>query len=484
MIASTATIDAEGETPSKGSEPRISHAALLTAAQLCRALLRLSFVVVVARALGPNLFGTYALLLATVEMVAVASGTGYTDYLTREASTDEHLGWGLASQLISLRALCLVPLVSVALGVLVILRYPPFVIVAAAWFSISLLFRAVSEAVQGVLRGTEHYLAFLLIEVLIGLGLTTGAGYVLVRGGNLSAVVATEITASAAGACGAICAALKFRSHSRSHLHLRSLLKASLIFNLYAFVGNLYDRIDVILLSTLAGDYATGIYSAGYRPLGAVQLLPYGVLYSLLPSLTRTKCSGSDRARLEKTMGFLFSTALLIILVTMAFADRAIPALLGSRFSETAVALKILVWAVVFRYLNYALNIVFLSLRQERIFVLTSIVCLVINLCGNLLFIPVLGWRAAALLTIATEIALFAQNIFWLQRLSGTVPKPAGWLRTVLVFLVALGIFLLGKGLGYSMVVGGFCVIGFLLYFLLTGQIWQSKSVHHSVAEY
>ena len=71
----------------------------------------------------------------------------------------------------------------------------------------------------------------------------------------------------------------------------------------YAFIGNLYDRIDIVLLSRLAGNYATGVYSAAYRPLGTVQLVPYGVLYSLLPGLSRNAASGEDERRLERAMG-------------------------------------------------------------------------------------------------------------------------------------------------------------------------------------
>ena len=81
-------------------EPKLSHTVLLTSAPLARGLVRLLFVLVVARQLGPQQFGAYALLLAMVEMLAVASGTGYADYLTREAAKDARVGWGLGTQLI------------------------------------------------------------------------------------------------------------------------------------------------------------------------------------------------------------------------------------------------------------------------------------------------------------------------------------------------------------------------------------------------
>src|ERR1700688_4282865 len=106
------------------SEARISHAVLLTAAQVLRGLLRLFFVIAVARVLGPVRFGVYTLLLAMVEMLAVASGTGYIDYLTRESAKDERLGWGLAAQLIWLRLACIVPFRGVRLGIILLAPGP------------------------------------------------------------------------------------------------------------------------------------------------------------------------------------------------------------------------------------------------------------------------------------------------------------------------------------------------------------------------
>ena len=86
-----------------GIQPRFSHAVLLTSAQLARGLARLLFVLVVARSFAPKQFGVYALLLAVVEILAVASGSGYADYLTREAAQDARLGWGLGAQLTLMR---------------------------------------------------------------------------------------------------------------------------------------------------------------------------------------------------------------------------------------------------------------------------------------------------------------------------------------------------------------------------------------------
>ena len=454
-------------------EPKISHAVLLTSAQLSRGLARLGFVLVVARELGPRQFGVYALLLAIVEMQAVASGTGYSDYLTREAAKDARLGWGLGSQLIGLRLFCTIPLAAVGLGIRWVLGYSRVVLLAAACLSVSLAPRSVSEAVQGVLRGIGRYVPYLIIEFSFDLGLLSGAVFLLAKGGRLSAVIATEVLSATAAAVASIVFVLAFRTHERLRLNIKQLLQKSAIFNIYAFVGNLYDRLDVVLLSKLAGDYATGIYSAAYRPLGTVQLVPYGVLYSLLPALSLNAGGKEEGQRLERAMGFLLSAAFGVVLTTMVFAGPAVRFLLGQGYAESAVALKILIWAVILRYINYALGVRLLAGGHERVFVATSLFCLGVNLIGNLVLIPIYSWRAAAVMTIVTEITLLAQNVYWLRRTVGIILRPIGWVRSSLVFAGLLVVSLAGAKVVPPLWIGSACILCFFVYLHHAGMLGE-----------
>lgn len=451
------------------TEPRISHAVLLTSAQISRGFVRLFFILVVARQLGPQQFGVYALLIAVLEMLAVASGSGYTDYLTREAAKDARLGWGLGLQLTSLRLICLLPLAVAAEGVLWMLRYPPIVLLAVGWLSLSLAPRSLSESVQGVLRGIGRYAAYLAVELAFDLALIAAVIFLAVRGGGLATVITTEIIAASAAALTALPVALLFRTREVIRLNRKQLLEKSAVFNVYALVGNLYDRLDVVLLSRLAGDYATGIYNAAYRPLGTIQFLPYGVLYSLLPVLSQNPAGHDQQRRLEKAMGFLLSAAFAAVLATMVFAGPAVKLLLGAHYADSALALKILIWAVILRYVNYALNVRLLAGGHERVFVATSIVCLGVNLIGNVTLIPKYSWRAAAAVTIITEIALLTQNVYWIRRTARTIPTPAGWLRTSVVFALLMVASLAGARIAPPLLIGTACVLLFVGYLYRAG---------------
>jgi len=454
-----------------GIAPRISHAMILTGTRLVRGSGRLLFTLVVARMLGPRQFGVYALLFATVEMLAMASGSGYADYLTREAAKDARVGWGLGKQLTLLRLACVLPLVGAALGALWLLGYSRGVLAAAAWLSLSLAPRSTSEAVQGVLRGVGHYTADLVVELTFNLSLVGGALCILVRRAGLHGAIVTEVIAATAAAVMSVVFVLLLRTRERIGLSRKQLFQKSVIFNIYGFAANLYDRLDVVLLSKLAGDYATGVYGAAYRPLGALQLVPYGVLYSLLPALSRNAGGVKELQRLERAMGFLLSAAFAVVLATMVFASPALRLLLGQSYAESAVALKILIWAVILRYLNAALGVRLLAGGNERVFVATTLGCLGVNVFGNLLLIPIYSWRAAAVLTIVTEFALLAQYIYWLRRTVGVIPKPMGWVRSSLVFAGLLIASLAGARVAPPLMIGSACVLFFVAYLYQTGMV-------------
>jgi O-antigen/teichoic acid export membrane protein len=475
--------EVRAQTNSAALEPKIFHAVLLTSAQLSRGLARLVFVVVVARVLGPERFGVYALLLAMVEMLAVASGSGYIDYLTREAAKDERLGWGLSAQLTWLRAAYAIPFTGAGLGILWFCGYSRLVLMGTACMSLTLIPRSLSEGIQGVLRGTGRQLEFFIVELAFALTLATSAVILLVRGGGLAAAVITELAGAWLAAVVALAFALKFRTNERIRLKVSQLLKTSVIFNMYASAVNLYDRLDIVLLSRLAGDYATGIYGAAYRVLGTLQLVPNGVLYSLLPALSRGDGRPVERERLERAMGFLLSAALIAVLVTMVFARPGVRFLLGANYVESVAALKILIWAVILRYVNCALNVSLLAAGHERVFIATSSVCFAVNVIGNLVFIPIYSWRAAAVITIVTELALLGQNVYWLRGVVGAVPRPFGLVRTSLVFTLLLFASLAGAKVQPPLLIGTLCVLLFFGYLYRAGMIGEFAAAWRSERE-
>jgi O-antigen/teichoic acid export membrane protein len=458
-------------------EPQIQHALLLTASPLLKRLLRMTFVIVVARALGPRLFGSYGLLLAVVEMIAVISGSGYLDYLTREAAKDAASAWGTALQLTLLRSLYVLAFSVVGITVLWALGSNRGVLLVGVAFCVAIIPRAASEAIQGVLRGIGRFASFLAIDVVTGVVLALGGIGILVWPSmrSLSATIAVELASATVGCALALLLWLPYRAGAIQWSTWPQLLARSYVFNIYELVVNLYDRLDVVLLAKLAGDYAAGIYTVAYRAMNTVQIIPYGVFFSLMPVFSRGDWGHTNQRQLDRALGLMVSVALAAGVATLAFVTPATSLLLGPKYLESATALKILIWAEILMCVNYGLNIALLARGHERIFMRTSLVCLIVNIVGNLLLIPKFSWRAAALMTIVTEVALLVQNIFWIRRLVGTTPKPYGALRAVVMCAVFTCAMLLARTVVLQAVLGTVGLGVFITYLVWTGMFGEFR---------
>ncbi len=422
----------------------MANAGWLAVAQVVRRLLRLGVLLVIARLLGIENFGAYALLLTVVELVALVSGFSYGDFLTREVARHPQTAWPLAKKISQIRFAYSVPCVAIALLLLAALRFPSPLILNVALLSVALAPRVVGESAQGIMKALRSFHLLLWVELAQGAIMLSVATYLILKGFGIRGVIAAEILAASIGAVVSILAiapAVDF-SASIEPRGFRELARATVAFNVYPFIATIYDRVDVVLLSKLAGNIATGIYSVPYRVFAGLSIIPYGVMGALLPVFSASEVNHETRRNCEQAMKFLYLIALLVVLVTMVYARPAILLLLGRGYSGSIVTIKILAWASVPVFLNHALNVLLLAAHKERLYILTASICTVFNISANLLLIPRFSFVAAAVVTLLTELLLLAQNYYLVARFLDKPVFPQDGLKITLAFLLIMAGFL------------------------------------------
>ena len=425
----------------KDLAPSVGH---LSASQVVRRVLRIAILLVAARMLGVQNFGVYALLLTVVEMLAIVSGYGYIDFLTREVAKRPNSGASLARKITLLRLLYVVPSLGVALGVLKAVGFSSAVILSTAYLALTLAPRAAGESAQGFMKGLRYFAPLLWIELVQGVIVLAGAVTLLALNFGLRGVIAAEIAGAFAGAIVAV-GSLRKRSKAAtdSAPSLGTLVRSTFAFNIYPLIVNVYDRVDVVILSKLAGAFATGIYSMPYRAFSTSQIIPYGVMGALLPGFSSSRCDQAAQETASRAMKFLYLASLLVILGTMAFARPFVLLALGDTYASSVTTVKILVWAGVPSFLNGALNTMLLASGREKVFLWTSAVCTVFNIGANVLLIPRFSFYGAAAVTVFTELLLFGQNCYFSKRYLGRVVLPSDGATSSIAFLLALAGFLL-----------------------------------------
>jgi len=431
--------DAEALRAETGLDAVAPRARLLSVSQIVRRLFRMALLFLAARMLGVETFGKYALLLTVVEMIALLSGVGYIDFLTREVAKRPSVAWSLGARITTLRLAYIIPGVGLALLVLTALRFPGALVLNAALMAITLVPRAAGETAQGVLRGLRRFAPLPWIELVQGGIVLAAAGLVLHFGFGLRGMIAAEVLSAGAGAAAALASVARTEGDAAEDAPgFRDLVRSTLAFNVYPFIVNVYDRVDVVLLAKLVGNAATGIYALPYRAYGTLSIIPYGVMGALLPAFSASRVDQNSRDACARAMMFLYLVALLIVLATLTFAGPLVSLLLGESYAGSIQTIKILIWACPPVFLNFALSTLLLAAHKEKIFLVTALIGTAFNITANLLLIPRYSFLAAAAVTVATESLLLAVFLYFVKKFLGQAVFPQKGIRITVGFVVVM----------------------------------------------
>jgi O-antigen/teichoic acid export membrane protein len=131
----------------------------------------------------------------------------------------------------------------------------------------------------------------------------------------------------------------------------RASLRQSFPLILSTIVATLFVSTDQLMLRTLAGATAVGIYAAAVRLTEAWYALLTVMASSVFPAIVQRALAGDARAhqrqmQLFYELSFLLSVA--VALPVSLFSGRIIPLLYGPQFAQSAVVLVVHIWAGIF----------------------------------------------------------------------------------------------------------------------------------------
>jgi O-antigen/teichoic acid export membrane protein len=470
--AITETMDAKlPKIGSPVSRPRLfARASEAMLAQVLRRTVRFFFLFFVARKLGPENFGVYALLVAMLETLSLMTGEGLTDYLAREIAKAPSLARQLYKQVTLLRWLYGVLLTPAAITLLHFLHYSFEIQRDAAWLFLILFARGPLAASQGLFRAVHHMRLLIWVEALQGAVLLGLGVYLLQQQTGLRAVIWAELGATFAAAVFAFVLARKFwRNPIRIQLPWRAIWNATVTFNVFPLITNIYDRIDIVILSVIAGNAAAGLYALPYRVLATLQIIPFGLMAAILPVLASRAPSMNDRQFCLRMATILCVLSMFPALILTLLAKPLVLLVLGNSYEASIPILRILVWAAIPMFLNYGLNTFLLARDKERAFLWTSSICAVVNIALNLIFIPRFSYYAAAAVTIVTELLLLTQNLVIIRKMFSFIALPKHLLTTALILLTVVIAALAGSMHAPPLVVAAAACGAFAFYLYFDG---------------
>ena len=373
----------------------------------------------VARALGPELFGVYAIAISAGALLAIVIDGGFSKLLQRERA---RVTPSLVHMLPALPGLAYGHsiLALAGMSVLAVLFFPKHSLttLAALWFFGATVLNQFGLA---ILRGDGRLVRDASWQVGNRTFTALCLALVLLVGASQPwQVLAAQFVGAAA-----------FGFLVARYLRIRPLFsispavyKAVLPFLWLDFVTVLYFRADMLVFQFLGlPKLEVGQYGVAYRLTEAVLLLasPVGLIL-----FRRYRLGSAQASQMVKGMWPAFAVAMCIglgvALFFWFFSHDLVALAYGAAYQGAGQLLMVLGCALVFILPNGVLSQAALALGLERWFALSASVAAVANISGNLWLVPVHGVLAAAWVTVLTEVLLgvcLVLGILWRCR------KPA-----------------------------------------------------------
>lgn len=427
-------------------------------------VMALTAFLLLSRALGPSGLGTFALVIATVEVVRQLAEMGLGPATVRRLSASDPEDWppiitgGLALRLAG---------ATLGFSGILLLTLAPQLAPNRDLFVIGgiVLFTGATSAAliapfQAALQ-MRHLFRVHLVASVLYLGLVAWgiyAGWPVA--GFLWAYVVQET--AVLGGCTILFTSRYYLTLKSSFAAIRPLGSEAISLGILAFVVMLYFRIDVFMLDALIGREVVGQYALAFRFSEAFLLAGTAISASTFPRFV-VLLQDSSRTEAQQLLSVLYRGAVImgaiISLGISIFAPPIIRALFP-HYHEAGLLLAFLIWSVCFVFANQQTVDVLIGMGRVRAVTVIATVNLGVNVVLNVLLIPLHGALGAVVATVFTEAVNTAlqgwyvstqTNIrvpleIWLfgtpMMAAAVVHVSGGWLPFV-VGLVALAVLML-----------------------------------------
>lgn len=380
--------------------------------------LTLVFIALVARRLGVAAFGQYAAMAALVFLGNAVTTFGADMLLIRETARAGGLT-PLAPVALWLQLALSVLWIGSVMGIGFVF---PAVLPAARLplivYLLSLFPLAFYTVFSALLRAFERMELFLALNLLTALLQTIGAAVLIRSQDDLLRLCAwlTLTQLVAAGLGGVLCSRLVTFAALWRPVRLAevwALLRVAWPLAALMALALFSQRLSVLMLLPLAGDAATGWFSAAARLVEGLKIGHYAVLGALLPTLSRRSSPEAGRLFRNSWAALLALSALLALALTL-LADPIVMLIYGSRFAPAAHVLRLLAWSLIPYTFSAYLSLDFVTRGLERTVLKVTILGAAVSVGLYTLLIPQLGASGAAWGMLAGEGAL--ATLLWLSK--------------------------------------------------------------------
>lgn len=396
------------------------NTAILFVSQSLTFVLSFFYTIYMARYLGAANFGILSFAISFTGIFSVLADLGLSTLTTREVARNKSLSGKYLVNIASIK-LFLVTITFMAISIVInLLGYPQQTINIVYIIALSVILGNFSLIFYSLYQAFEKMEYQSLAQTITGIIMFLGIIYAIQNNYNIFIFAMIYLLTSATiMILNIIIYILKFES-PKLDIDLnfwKILLYQAIPFSLLTIFSTVSFRIDAVFLSLLVNNTAVGLYSAAYKLLEALLVVPYTFSIAVLPIFSRFFISSENALELSyrKTVKFLMILGIPIAFGTTILANRIILVFLGNGYADSVFILQILIWAIPFLFLTYILKIFLVSVNKQYAILKLTIITMLINIISNLILIPKYSYIGASIATVITEFTLFVFCFYYIS---------------------------------------------------------------------
>jgi O-antigen/teichoic acid export membrane protein len=221
------------------------------------------------------------------------------------------------------------------------------------------------------------------------------------------------------------------------------IIKESLPLFGFVILSNIFQQIDIVILSSLKGNYDVGIYSAGVRLTMPLNIIPGAIVTSVFPILVKKMADEESTEFITNlVIKLLFFISFVIASVFSFGSAEIVRVVFGREYASSSFSASILYWCQIFIFFTYySLSVLIANNKQHYNFIF-GLVQVLINLVFILLLVPNYSFVGASIAKLIASFVGFVYIIYVLSKL-GLKPSIGRYKMLLWSGLLALILWLL-----------------------------------------